>query len=76
MKIRGIVIDVKTGIVREVESEIDDTIYQKNLIEIAKQEERERVEEMIAERKYKILRAMAIEQLKKEGKLPNNFTDI
>ena len=69
MKIKGLRVDVKTGKVEEVYEEISDEEYQKRLEEAKKTEEEMRIREMIETKKREILEKLAIEELKKEGKL-------
>jgi len=69
MKLKGFKVDVRKNKIEEVFEEISDEEYQKRLEEAKKREKERRIREMIEAKKQEILERIAIEELKREGKL-------
>ncbi len=67
MKIKGIKVDIVKKEIKEIEEEISDEEYEKQLEEAKQREEEILIEEYIAKEKENIIRTQAIQNLKEKG---------
>jgi len=73
MKIRGVVLNVKTNEIKETEEEFDENqfaLFQKSIKQM-------KMQEIISHKMNELLRQMAIQELIKEGKIkPEDLKEI